>query len=176
MPKSLNGSENCKRAVGERAPNGESPSAQHDSTSPKLPSLRWVPADSLASLRRVHRVLSRHEGISVERVQSQLVWRCLGTSIARVWLPHPHDAQAGTLQFELTVFLARHARSPRWSDVVPLQPDRVAHHLPVHCRDDIDFQVLQWLQEAWDCAWRRPRAPGRSQHGAAANALRWAPV
>jgi hypothetical protein len=52
----------------------------------------------------------------------------------------------------------------------------MAHHLPVHGRDDIDLQVLQWLQEACDCAWRRPGAAGRAHNGAAANALHWAPV
>lgn len=155
-----------------RSHNGLSVEAPDEGHRARLPPMRALPADGMASLRRIHQVLSRHDGISAELVQGQLVWCCLGTPIARVWVPDPHDARAAAFQFELTVFLPRHARSPRWSDVVPLQPDRLAHHLPVRCRDDVDLQVLQWLQEAWDSAWHRLGAPVRRQDGGAAQVLR----
>ncbi len=152
--------------------NGRSLDAQHEGDRTRLPSMPALSADGMASLRRIHRGLSRREGISAELVQGQLVWCCLGTPVARVWVPHPHNAQAANLQFELTVFLSRHACSPRWSDVVPLQPGHVAHHLPVRCRDDIDLQVLLWLQAAWDGAWHRLGAAARRQESGAAPVLR----
>jgi hypothetical protein len=126
-----------------------------------LPAMRWLPADRLSPLRLIHRVLAWHDGVSVGLVQRQVVWRCLGSPVARVWFPDHPDGQLEPMQLELTVFLSRHDHSPRWSDVVRLQPRRVAHHLPVRCPEEIDLQVMQWLQEAWDSAWRGPGAAAR---------------
>lgn len=128
------------------------------STGLSLAPSRGAPAEGVAPLRRVHRALLRHDGVAAELLRQQVIWHGLASPIARAWWPDVRDTAARPLLFELTVFLPRADRSRRWSDIAPLLPGRIAHHLPVRCQGDIDLPLLQCLHEAWHGEWRAATA------------------
>lgn len=49
----------------------------------------------------------------------------------------------------LTVGLRQRDDSPRWKSIVEPSPGRFTHHLELRSPEEIDAEVLAWLQEAW---------------------------
>ena len=70
---------------------------------------------------------------------------------AAVWRPDQYLHRTGP-PLVLSVFLQRRDRSPRWKEVVEPKPGRFTHHLEINDAMEVDYQVWEWLQEAWKSA------------------------
>ena len=56
-------------------------------------------------------------------------------------------------EFLLVSFgLGRAAASPRIAEAVEAYPGRWTHHVPVECAEEIDAELMHWLEEAWQFA------------------------
>ena len=68
-------------------------------------------------------------------------------AFAWAWLPEMYLGRGAPLV--LTVALRRRDESPRWKQVVEPAPGRFTHHLELYAAEDIDGEVVAWLEEAW---------------------------
>ena len=89
--------------------------------------------------------------IEEEESRSQVAFRLLGRSIARVWAPGQYlgDQEAPLV---LTLLFPERDNSPRWNAVVEPKPGVFTHHLELHTASDIDDQVRRWIERAWQAA------------------------
>lgn len=95
-------------------------------------------------------VTSRVEslGDTTRRTSRSQVGFSHGRGFAYVWRPGQYlgnpDAEA-----VLTLVLGRADPSPRWKSVVHPSPAHWTHHLEVSGVEDLDDEVVHWLEEAW---------------------------
>ena len=52
----------------------------------------------------------------------------------------------------VTIGLARRLESPRAAVSVEPYPGRWTNHIPITREEEIDAELMGWLQEAWDFA------------------------
>jgi len=81
--------------------------------------------------------------------KSQIAFR-RRVGFAAVWMPEQYLGRGVPLV--LTVGLRRRDESARWKQVVEPHPGRFTHHLEIASPEEVDEQVLRWLQEAWQTA------------------------
>jgi len=70
---------------------------------------------------------------------------------AWAWTPDRH-LKGEVAPLVLTVGLRRKDPSPRWKQVVEPAPGRFTHYLELYRAEQLDDEVSQWLQEAWELA------------------------
>ncbi|MFU8891042.1 MAG: DUF5655 domain-containing protein [Anaerosomatales bacterium] len=87
----------------------------------------------------------------VRATRSQVAFR-RRTAFAWAWVPGQYLRGSDLPPLVLSVGLRRRDASPRWKEVVEPAPGRFMHHLEVRSADDLDYEVLEWLAEAWDQA------------------------
>jgi hypothetical protein len=72
-------------------------------------------------------------------------------AFAWAWMPGIY-LHGKTAPLVLSVALCRRAASPRWKEVVQPTRTRFMHHLELYSPEEVDGDVLRWLQEAWELA------------------------
>lgn len=72
-------------------------------------------------------------------------------AFAWVWIPGRY-LPGSPVPLVLTVALRQRDPSPRWKEIVEPYPGRFTHHLELRSCSEIDAQVLDWLQHAWEDA------------------------
>lgn len=82
--------------------------------------------------------------------KSQAAFRRQQT-FAWAWLPGMY-LHGRTAPLVLSVALRHRDPSPRWKEIVALTPGRFMHHLELYSMQEIDGDVLRWLQVAWEQA------------------------
>jgi hypothetical protein len=100
----------------------------------------------LAVLARLRAALGDVPGVSVQASKSQVVFR-RRRGFAWLWLPGQYLRKPAA-DVVLSIGLGRHAASARWKEVAHPAPTHWMHHLEIGAPDDIDAEVLGWLQEA----------------------------
>lgn len=98
----------------------------------------------------VHQAVARIGPAEVRVTKSQVAFR-RRTGFAQVWMPEMYLGR-DDVPLVLTVGLRRRDDSPRWKQVVEPAPGRFTHHLELHTALEVDEEVNQWLQEAWEAA------------------------
>lgn len=108
--------------------------------------------DPVASriLARLRVLLDRLEGVTVKVSRSQVAFR-RKKNFALVWVPGMY-LHRDAAPLVLTVLGRKRIRSARWKEVVEPAPGRFTHHLELYRVKDVDAQVAQWLQQAWEDA------------------------
>jgi hypothetical protein len=102
--------------------------------------------DALAVFDKVRAVLLGLGAVDVRPSRSQVAFR-RRRGFASLWLPGRHLARP-TAEVVLTIALGRRDPSPRFKQVAQPSPKHWMHHLEVRHPDEIDAQVVGWLQEA----------------------------
>jgi hypothetical protein len=70
---------------------------------------------------------------------------------AWVWIPGKYLRGRGA-PLVLTLSFRQQDLSPRWKEIVEPAPGRFTHHLELFSTADLDEEVRQWLQDAWNGA------------------------
>jgi len=70
-------------------------------------------------------------------------------AFAWAWIPAKY-LRGRVAPLVLTLVFHHRDKSPRWKEIVEPSPGNYTHHLELNSMDDVDDQVRQWLQEAWD--------------------------
>ena len=104
----------------------------------------------LAVCERLRAILGSLGDVDVRVTKSQVAFR-RRRSFAYVWLPGRYLDHPGA-EVVLSIALRRRIDSPRWKEVVEPRPGWWMHHLEVLDVEDIDAEVVAWLQEAADYA------------------------
>ena len=68
---------------------------------------------------------------------------------AWLWIPARY-LRGRTAPLVLSLNFPQPDPSTRWKEIVEAAPGRVMHHLELFLREDIDAQVLDWPQTAWE--------------------------
>ena len=98
-----------------------------------------------AVLRQIERL-----GDATIRVsKSQIAFR-RQKNFAVVWVPGQYLKDRAMAPLVLTLSFANRDPSPRWKEITKIRPNRFTHHLELRGREDVDEEVFEWLQEAWD--------------------------
>ena len=103
---------------------------------------------SLAIYRNLYTAIDVLGPIKVSVTKSQIAFR-RRKAFAWAWMPGKY-LRGKTAPLVLTVLLSRKDPSPRWKQVVEPKTGKFMHHLELYTHEDIDSEVLAWLQEAWD--------------------------
>jgi len=82
--------------------------------------------------------------------KSQVAFRRRVT-FARAWRPSQYLRRPAA-PLVLTLSFRHRDPSPRWKSIVEPHPGRFTHHLELYAVEEIDAQVRQWLQQAWEGA------------------------
>ena len=90
------------------------------------------------------------DGVTLQVTKSQVAFR-RRTAFAWAWMPGQY-LRRSSAPLVLTIGLRRRDPSPRWKQVVEPAPGRFTHHLELYASEDLDDEVRQWLQEAWEQA------------------------
>ncbi len=99
---------------------------------------------------RVRAAIEKVGEAEIRVTKSQVAFRRrLGFAFVR--MPDMY-LKRGDVPLVLTIGLWRRDASPRWKQVVEPAPGRYTHHLELRSPEEIDDEVLRWLQEAWELA------------------------
>jgi hypothetical protein len=71
-------------------------------------------------------------------------------TLALVWVPGQYLKNRPTAPLVLTLSFRQPDPSPRWKQVVQVSPRRFTHHVELYGEQDVDQEIFQWLQKAWD--------------------------
>jgi hypothetical protein len=82
--------------------------------------------------------------------KSQIAFR-RKKAFAWVWVPGKY-LHGKTAPLVLTLSFRGRSSSPRWKEIVEPYPGRFTHHLELYSTQDIDDEVREWLQNAWQAA------------------------
>ena len=104
--------------------------------------------DSLLIYRNLFAAIDVLGSVEVSATKSQIAFR-RRKAFAWAWIPGKY-LRGKTAPLVLTVLLSRKDPSPRWKQVVEPKTGKFMHHLELYTHEDIDSEVLAWLQEAWD--------------------------
>lgn len=99
-------------------------------------------------LTALDQVMRHYEGISQEASATRIVWHRRGNEIARAWLADD-EAQAAPARVVLALHLKRRYRSARWTQVIEAAPGQITHQIELQDGQEIDPQLVRWLQDAW---------------------------
>lgn len=110
-------------------------------------------SDKIRSKELFETVRRAVEGLGTADIRvskSQIAFR-RKRNFALVWMPEQYlKREAAPLV--LTVLLPWRDESPRWKEVVEPHPGRFTHHLELYETAEVDEEVVQWLQQAWEAA------------------------
>jgi hypothetical protein len=76
-------------------------------------------------------------------------WRRM--AVARAWIPARY-LKGDIAPLVLTLGFDQRHESPRWKEIVEPAPRHYTHHLELWSAVEVDEQVQNWLQEAWQNA------------------------
>jgi len=82
--------------------------------------------------------------------KSQIAFR-RKKQFAWVWMPGKY-LRGKTAPLVLSLSFPARDPSPRWKEIVEPAPGRFMHHLELNVLNDIDVEVIRWLQSAWEQA------------------------
>lgn len=88
--------------------------------------------------------------VSIAVTKSQVAFR-RRKAFAWAWIPRKY-LKGKVAPLVLTISLPDRDSSTRWKEVVEPYPGRFIHHLELYSLQDIDEQVVGWLQAAWEAA------------------------
>ena len=88
--------------------------------------------------------------VELRITKSQVAFR-RRRAFAWAWMPGQYLHGRGA-PLVLTLALRRREGSPRWKEIVEPAPGRFTHHLELYVPSDIDNEVREWVQEAWQGA------------------------
>jgi transposase InsO family protein len=95
---------------------------------------------------RVRRRLSELGPFETRTSKSQIAFR-RRRGFAYLWLPGQY-LRGPHADVVLSIALDRHDPSPRFKEVVQPTPGRWMHHLELGSADQVDAEVVEWLEEA----------------------------
>lgn len=67
---------------------------------------------------------------------------------AWAWTPDRYLRGKHLAPLVLSISVRDRIESPRWKEVAEPVPGRFMHHLELNSADDIDFEVVKWLEQA----------------------------
>ena len=100
------------------------------------------------------RILQEVETIGATEMRiskSQIAFR-RKRNVAVVWIPGRYLRDRPTVPLVLTFSFQKPDPSPRWKEVRAVSPRRFTHHLELYKASDVDTEVRNWLQAAWNAA------------------------
>jgi predicted transport protein len=106
-------------------------------------------ADSRRLFEAVFRQAERLGDCEMRVSKSQIAFR-RKKNFALVWAPGQYLKGRPTAPLVLTVSFAKRDLSLRWKEVTEIGPKRFTHHLELYGEQEVDEQVFQWLQKAWN--------------------------
>lgn len=86
--------------------------------------------------------------IKVSKSQVAFVYK---KPFARAWIPGKY-LHGKTAPLVLSISFQHREVSPRWKEIVEPYPGRFMHHLELWAVSEIDDQVREWLNQAWENA------------------------
>ena len=107
-------------------------------------------SDSADLLDHLRQAIVAIGPVEEKESKSQLAFRRRRT-VAAAWAPGQYLGQRGA-PLALTLTFAERDPSPRWKEIVEPKPGAYTHHLELNDPNEIDEQVLAWLQRAYDAA------------------------
>ncbi len=105
--------------------------------------------DSRRLFESVCRQVERLGDATVRVSKSQVAFR-RKKNFALIWMPGQYLKNRPTAPLVLTLSFSMPDPSPRWKDITEISPRRFTHHLELYTTQDVDEQIFQWLQRAWD--------------------------
>ena len=107
-----------------------------------------------ATSRRLYDAVARHIAhlgkASIRVSKSQIAFR-RSRNFAVVWIPARY-LTGKVAPLVLTLSFRHRDPSSRWKEIVAAGPGRYTHHLELFKTSDMDAQVDEWLQAAWNDA------------------------
>jgi hypothetical protein len=107
--------------------------------------------DSLLIFERLLRVIEDMGAAQLRVMKSQIVFS-RARDFAWVWVPAQYLRRPGLAPLVLTLSFSYRHPSSRWKQIVEPRPGRFVHHLELFAAEDLDYETLGWLREAWDKA------------------------
>jgi hypothetical protein len=92
--------------------------------------------------------LGQRARMSVARTQVGWARR---RGFAFVWSPQRWQGKSAA-PVVLTLAFIEQDPSPRWKETTEIRPGLINHHLEIRTVDEVDAQVLAWLDRAWEQA------------------------
>ncbi len=87
-------------------------------------------------------------GPAALRVSKSQIAFCRRKAFAWVWVPGRY-LRGKTAPLVLTLSFPNRSTSPRWKEIVEPHPGRFTHHLELYSSEEVDAEVVDWLQQAW---------------------------
>lgn len=107
--------------------------------------------DSRRLFDAVSHEVARLGNATIRVSKSQVAFR-RKKNIAVVWIPGQYLTNPPTAPLVLTLSFPTRDSSPRWKEITEVGPQRFTHHLELYRKDEIDEEVRNWLQMAWEQA------------------------
>ena len=107
-------------------------------------------ADKLAELEIVADRVADLGGAELRVSTTQIGW-ARRRGFAFLWNPQRWLGQRGA-PLVLTLGLPERDPTPRWKEVVEIRPGLYTHHLEVRAVEDVDDEVLTWVDRAYAAA------------------------
>jgi len=107
--------------------------------------------DSRRLFDAVSREIDRLGDTMVRVSKSQVAFR-RKKNLAVVWIPGRYLTNRPTAPLVLALSFPNRDPSPRWKEITEVGPRRFTHHLELYREGEIDDQVRNWLQMAWEQA------------------------
>ena len=101
---------------------------------------------ALAAFRRIQDAVAALGPAQVRLSATQVTWACR-RGFAFLWLPGRWLGARGAPAV-LSIAAIRSIPSPRWKQVVEVRPGLWMHHLELVDAEDVDAEVVTWLDEA----------------------------
>lgn len=98
----------------------------------------------------LHARITALGGVELRVSKSQVSYRRRRV-FALLWLPGRY-LRPPAAALVLTLALRRRQPSPRWKEIVEPYPGHFTHHLELRSAEEIDGEVLAWIDEAWAAA------------------------
>jgi hypothetical protein len=98
----------------------------------------------------VHKAVKAMGPVELRVTKSQVSFR-RKKAFAQVWIPGKYLRRMAA-PLVLTFGFRHRDTSPRWKEIVQPSPGRFTHHLELYSTKDVDKEVREWLQAAWEAA------------------------
>jgi hypothetical protein len=95
----------------------------------------------------VYRAVAASGPVELRVSKSQIAFR-RKKAFAWVWIPGRY-LRSKTAPLVLTLSFPNRSASPRWKEIVEPYPRRFTHHLELYSSEEVDAEVVDWLQQAW---------------------------
>lgn len=111
----------------------------------------WGREEARLLFDAISREVDRLGDSTIRVSKSQVAFR-RSKNFAVVWMPGQYLTNRATAPLVLTLSFPTRNSSLRWKEITEVGPQRFTHHLALYGQDEVDEEVRNWLQMAWEQA------------------------